>query len=82
MAASTATTGPTSSCVAIFDRESAVAFYAASFGSYNKSWGALSAVVITLVWLWLTSASLLFGAEINAEAERVRGKTEGEAAVL
>jgi membrane protein len=58
------------------------AFYAASFGSYNKSWGALSAVVITLVWLWLTSASLLFGAEINAEAERVRGKTEGEAAVL
>ena len=61
------------------------AFYTASFGSYNKSWGALSAVVITLVWLWLTSASLLFGAEINAEAERVReekGKTESHAAVL
>lgn len=58
------------------------AVYAASFGSYNKSWGALSAVVITLVWLWLTSASLLFGAEINAEAERVRGKTEGSPAVL
>ncbi|HEU5490769.1 MAG TPA: YihY/virulence factor BrkB family protein [Gaiellaceae bacterium] len=58
------------------------AFYTASFGSYNKSWGALSAVVITLVWLWLTSASLLFGAEINAEAERLRGKTESEAAVL
>jgi membrane protein len=58
------------------------AFYTASFGSYNKSWGALAAVVITLVWLWLTSASLLFGAEINAEAERVRGKTENETAVL
>jgi membrane protein len=58
------------------------ALYAASFGSYNKSWGALSAVVITLVWLWLTSVSLLFGAEINAEAERVRGKTESETAVL
>ena len=61
------------------------AFYTANFGSYNKSWGALSAVVITLVWLWLTSASLLFGAEINAEAERVReakGKTESDAAVL
>jgi membrane protein len=58
------------------------ALYTASFGSYNKSWGALSAVVITLVWLWLTSASLLLGAEINAEAERVRGKTESEAAVL
>ena len=58
------------------------AVYAASFGSYNKSWGALSAVVITLVWLWLTSASLLFGAEINAEAERIRGKTESGPAVL
>lgn len=46
------------------------AVYAAHFGSYNKSWGTLSAVVVTLVWLWLTSASLLFGAELNAEARR------------
>ena len=58
------------------------AFYTANFGSYNKSWGALAAVVITLVWLWLTSASLLLGAEIDAEAARVRRKTERRAAVL
>jgi membrane protein len=49
----------------------AFAFYAASFGSYNKSWGTLSAVVITLVWLWLTSAALLFGAEVNSAARSV-----------
>jgi membrane protein len=48
------------------------AIYAAHFGSYNKSWGTLSAVVITLVWLWLTSAALLFGAEVNAEVRRLR----------
>jgi membrane protein len=48
----------------------AFAVYAANFGSYNKSWGTLSAVVITLVWLWLTSAALFFGAEVNAEAKR------------
>jgi membrane protein len=48
------------------------ALYATSFGSYNKSWGTLSAVVITLVWLWLTSAALLFGAEVNAEARNLR----------
>ena len=24
-----------------------------------------------LIWLWLTSAALLFGAEINAEAQRL-----------
>jgi membrane protein len=48
------------------------AVYAAHFGSYNKSWGTLSAVVITLIWLWLTSAALLLGAEVNAEARRLR----------
>jgi hypothetical protein len=35
------------------------ALYTANFGSYNKAWGTLAAVVITLVWLWLTSAALL-----------------------
>ena len=47
------------------------ALFTANFGTYNKSWGTLAAVVITLVWLWLTSAALLFGAEVNAEAERL-----------
>ncbi|HEU0304479.1 MAG TPA: YihY/virulence factor BrkB family protein [Gaiellaceae bacterium] len=48
-----------------------LALYSAGFGSYEKTWGTLSAVVVTLVWLWLTSAALLLGAEINAEAQRV-----------
>jgi membrane protein len=47
------------------------AFYTANFGSYNKTWGTLAAVVITLIWLWLTSAALLLGAEINAAAQRL-----------
>lgn len=49
---------------------SGFALYTSRFGSYDKSWGTISAVVVTLVWLWLTSAALLFGAEINAEAQR------------
>jgi membrane protein len=49
---------------------SGFAIYTSRFGSYDKSWGTISAVVVTLVWLWLTSAALLFGAEINAEAQR------------
>jgi membrane protein len=53
-----------------------LAFYVAHFGSYEKTWGTLSAVVVTLLWLWVTSAALLFGAEVNAEARRVR-KTAG-----
>jgi uncharacterized BrkB/YihY/UPF0761 family membrane protein len=27
---------------------------------------------VTLTWLWLSSLALLFGAEVNAEAERSR----------
>jgi membrane protein len=51
----------------------AFAAYAGHFGSYNKTWGTLSAVVVTLIWLWLTSAALLFGAEVNAALQRAGG---------
>ena len=56
------------------------ALYVSKFGSYNKTWGTLSAVVIMLTWLWLSGVALLFGAEINAEAERSRELREGEPA--
>jgi membrane protein len=55
----------------------AFAFYTASFGSYNKTWGSLAAVIIMLTWLWLSSLALLFGAELNAEIERSRGELSG-----
>ena len=44
----------------------AFAFYVSKFGSYNKTWGTLSAVVVMLTWLWLSSVALLLGAEVNA----------------
>jgi membrane protein len=50
----------------------AFAIFVSQFGSYNKAWGSLSAVVVMLTWLWLSSLALLFGAEVNAEAERQR----------
>ena len=52
------------------------ALYTANFGSYEKSWGSLSAVVIMLVWLRLTSAALLLGAEVNAEVDRLAAERE------
>jgi membrane protein len=58
----------------------AFAFYASKFGSYNKAWGSLSAVVVMLTWLWISSVALLLGAEINAEAERSRELRRGEPA--
>ena len=56
------------------------AFYVSKFGSYNKTWGSLAAVVVMLTWLWLSGLALLFGAEINAEAERSRELRKGEPA--
>ena len=56
------------------------ALYVSYFGSYNKAWGTLAGVVIMLMWLWLTGLAMLFGAEINAEAERSRELRKGEPA--
>jgi membrane protein len=44
--------------------------YVTFFASYAKTYGALAGIVVLLMWLWLTSCAVLFGAEINAEAEQ------------
>jgi membrane protein len=54
----------------------AFAFYVANFGSYNKTYGALAAPIVFLVWLWVSNLMILLGAEFNAELER--GRTELE----
>jgi membrane protein len=58
----------------------AFALYASRFGTYDKTWGSLAAVIVMLTWLWLSSLALLFGAEVNAEAERSRELRRGEPA--
>jgi len=58
----------------------AFALYVSQFGSYNKAWGSLAAVIIMLTWLWISGLALLFGAEVNAETERSRELRRGEPA--
>jgi membrane protein len=48
------------------------AVYVANFGSYNRVYGSLAAVIIFLVWLWISNLAILFGAEFDAELQRGR----------
>ncbi|WP_082737545.1 YihY/virulence factor BrkB family protein [Methylobacterium sp. CCH7-A2] len=54
-------------------------WYVASFEDYNKTYGALGAVIALLMWMWLSATIILVGAELNSEAERqtLRDTTKG-----
>jgi membrane protein len=43
--------------------------YAANFASYDQSYGSLAAVVVLLLWLYITAFAVLLGAQLNAEME-------------
>ena len=74
------TLGTATSVVVWLLASGAFAVFVGQVGSYNKAWGSLAAVIIMLTWLWLTGLALLFGAELNAEAERSRELRQGRPA--
>jgi membrane protein len=45
-------------------------WYVDNFSNYNQTYGALAAVIILLLWLFLSSFAVLLGAELDAEIER------------
>ncbi len=55
--------------------------YTANFARYNETYGSLGAVVVLLLWLFLTALVVIIGAEINCELERqtARDSTVGPA---
>jgi membrane protein len=44
-------------------------FYIQNFGSYNEIYGALGAIIILLLWFFLTAYAILIGAKLNVEME-------------
>jgi len=47
------------------------------FNNYSVSYGSLGAVMILLIWLYVTGLACLVGAEINAEIERSSRNDQG-----
>ncbi len=45
-------------------------YYIGHFGTYNKVYGSIAAVIVLLVWLYWTSTLLLIGGELNAVLDR------------
>ncbi|GHA93695.1 ribonuclease [Algimonas arctica] len=48
----------------------AFSFFVRNFGQYEATYGGISAVVVLLLWFWLTAMTVIIGAELNAEMER------------
>jgi membrane protein len=53
------------------------ALYVANFGSYNRTYGSMAAIIIFLIWMWITNIAILLGLEFNAELERGRALETG-----
>lgn len=55
-------------------------FYVTNFANYNATYGSIGAIIILLFYFFISSAVLLFGAEINATVEHAspEGKDPGE----
>jgi membrane protein len=60
------------------------AWYVGAFASYGKTYGALGGVIALLMWFYLSSFTIVLGAEINSEMERQteRDTTDGPEAPL
>jgi membrane protein len=52
--------------------------YVANFGSYNRTYGSLGAIMAFLVWNYLSNIALLLGVQVNAEVQRGRLRQAGD----
>jgi len=50
--------------------------YLEYFNSYNKAYGSLGAVIILMLWLYLTAIVIMVGGVINAVVREMRGETD------
>lgn len=52
--------------------------YVSNFGSYDKTYGSIGAVIVLLLYLYISSLTILFGAELNATLVRMKEEISGK----
>jgi membrane protein len=57
-------------------------FYVQNFGSYNKTYGAIGAVIVLLTWMYLSMVVVLIGGELAAELMKGTGGVRSRAGHL
>jgi len=50
------------------------AYYVRNFGSYNKIYGSIGAVVVLMLWLYVTALAVIIGGELNAIIDQAAAK--------
>jgi len=45
-------------------------FYISNFGTYSETYGFVGAILVLLLWMWITAIVILLGGEISSEMER------------
>ena len=67
--------GAITSALLVVVASTGFSLYVANFGQYDEQYGALGAVVVTMLWLFIGSFIFLLGAEINAVLFKQSRKT-------
>lgn len=53
-------------------------FYVGNFGAYDETYGSIGAVIVLLLYLYISSLAILFGAELNATLVRMKEEISGK----
>ena len=68
------TPGVALSCVLWVAGTLGFSFYVRNFAGYNETFGALSGVIVLLMWMWVSAFIILLGAELDAQTEAQTGR--------